>query len=198
MKTVIVRPERCVGCLQCRFACAVAHSSSRSPYTAIYEPVLSKPRIHIGLSRRGESFPNKCRHCKPAPCEMSCPSAAIYREDVTEAVLINPERCINCGMCAMACPFGVVRFHLSPAVKRPAAHKCDQCILRQKTGHIPACVEVCKAGALLFEDVNVFMKRETDRMADIVYLGIREKETPVTGFSALRAYQAHMEELRRR
>ena len=30
MKTVIVRPERCVGCLQCRLACAVEHSASKN------------------------------------------------------------------------------------------------------------------------------------------------------------------------
>ena len=30
MKTVIVRPERCVGCLQCRLACAVEHSATKN------------------------------------------------------------------------------------------------------------------------------------------------------------------------
>jgi Fe-S-cluster-containing hydrogenase component 2 len=30
MKTVIVRPERCVGCLQCRLNCAVLHSRTRN------------------------------------------------------------------------------------------------------------------------------------------------------------------------
>ncbi len=30
MKTVIVHPERCVGCVQCRLACAVEHSQTKS------------------------------------------------------------------------------------------------------------------------------------------------------------------------
>ncbi|MCU0585258.1 MAG: 4Fe-4S binding protein, partial [Desulfobacterales bacterium] len=28
MKEVVVQPERCVGCMQCMAACAVAHSRS--------------------------------------------------------------------------------------------------------------------------------------------------------------------------
>ncbi|MGD8533923.1 MAG: 4Fe-4S binding protein, partial [Gammaproteobacteria bacterium] len=31
MKTVFVNPERCIGCRQCEFACAVEHSHSRDP-----------------------------------------------------------------------------------------------------------------------------------------------------------------------
>jgi carbon-monoxide dehydrogenase iron sulfur subunit len=36
MKTVIVRPERCVGCLQCRLACAVEHPHAKSLAAAIF------------------------------------------------------------------------------------------------------------------------------------------------------------------
>jgi Fe-S-cluster-containing dehydrogenase component len=48
---------------------------------------------------------------------------------------------------------------------RPVAVKCDACIVRQREGRIPACVEVCKVGALQFGDVNAFVaagqRRET-------------------------------------
>jgi carbon-monoxide dehydrogenase iron sulfur subunit len=197
MKTVVVRPERCVGCLQCRVACAVAHSLSQSLYTAPYEPVLSKPRIHIGLSQQQEPFPNKCRHCDPAPCEMACLTKAIFREDKARAVMINPDRCINCGMCAMACPFGVIRYHTYPSHKE-AAHKCDQCAARQRDAKGPACVEVCKSGALLFEEPNRVMDRETEAMASLVYLGIREKAQAGNPFDTLTRYRYSLEQLRRR
>jgi carbon-monoxide dehydrogenase iron sulfur subunit len=197
MKIVVVRPERCVGCLQCRFACSVAHSLSNSPYAAPYETILSKPRIHIGLSVNKEPFPNKCRHCDPAPCEMACPTRAIFRETSTGTMLINPERCINCGMCAMACPFSVIRYHVYTDNKT-SAHKCDQCISRQKEGKIPACVEVCKCSALIFEDYNKIMDKGTDEMASLVYLGIREKEPEKGAYPSLIAYKGKLQEIKRR
>jgi len=197
MKVVVVKPERCVGCLQCRFACAVAHSKSGSPYAAPYETVLSKPRIHIGLSKNKDPFPNKCRHCDPAPCEMACLTKAIFKEPSTGTVLINPDRCINCGMCSMACPFGVVRYHFYPN-NRMAAHKCDQCIARQKEGIAPACVEVCKVGALRFEDYNKVMDRDTDELSTLVYKGIRTGAQEKSSYQSLTEYKHGLEELRRR
>lgn len=197
MKVVVVKPERCVGCLQCQFACSVAHSLSNSPYTAPYETILSKPRIHIGLSVNKEPFPNKCRHCDPAPCEMACLTKAIFRETSKGMILINPHQCINCGMCAMACPFGVIRYHVYHD-NRTSAHKCDQCISRQKEGKIPACVDVCKSGALVFEDYNKIMDKGTDEMASLVYLGIRGKEQEKGAYPSLTAYKHKLEELRRR
>jgi len=197
MKVVVVKPERCVGCLQCRFACSVAHSATLSPFSAPFEDILSKPRIHIGLTAGKEPFPNKCRHCDPAPCEMSCITKAIYSEAASGTVLINPERCINCGMCAMACPFGVIRYRVF-IDNKTSAHKCDQCIARQRQGKIPACVEVCKVGALLFEDYNANMDRKTDEMASLVYLGIRGQEHGQGPYPSLISYKRLLKELKGR
>jgi len=197
MKTVIVRPERCVGCHQCSFECAVAHSSSKTPMGAISESILSKPRIRIYLSSGKENFPNKCRHCEPAPCEMACITKAIYRETKTGVILINQDRCINCGMCAMACPFSVVRYY-QYVRNREAAHKCDQCIARQKEGKVPACVDACKVGALLFDEVNKMMDKDTEKLASLIYLGIREHVQQPDTFSSLVAYKQKLNEIRRR
>lgn len=198
MKTVIVKPERCIGCLQCRFACAVAHSKTKNSYTAILETPLSKPRIHIGLFKNASPFPNKCRHCDPAPCERACITRAIYRNEEKNIVLVDPTRCINCGMCAMACPFGVVRYHVQFNSK-VAAHKCDQCILRQSEGNVPACVESCKVGALVFGEINQEMDKETAKIAELVWLGIRDKtENSDDGFNTLKDYKAKLIEIARR
>ncbi len=195
MKTVVIRPERCVGCMQCRFECAVAHSKTKNRYASITEKILSKPRIHIVEVSGGESFPNKCRHCDPAPCEIACITKAIYREGKTGIVLINPEKCINCGMCAMACPFGVVRYHLYP-INKVAAHKCDQCILRLSENKLPACVTACKTGALTYNDVNVVMDKDNIKLGKMIYLGIREKERSVSSFELLRSFKTKVEEIK--
>jgi anaerobic carbon-monoxide dehydrogenase iron sulfur subunit len=67
MKQVVVHPERCVACMLCMAACAVAHSQTKQMHTAIMEAPLPKPRVHVGVGLYGEGFPNRCRHCNPAP-----------------------------------------------------------------------------------------------------------------------------------
>jgi anaerobic carbon-monoxide dehydrogenase iron sulfur subunit len=167
MKTVIVHPERCVGCMQCMLACAVAHSRSKQLYAALAETPRPNARIHVGVGLYQEGFPNRCRHCDPAPCISACLADAIFRDSETATVLINPDRCINCASCAMACPYGVIRFHEDPFA--PPGHvvavKCDNCDERRANGQLPACVEICKSGALTYEEISTAMRRKTDEVA---------------------------------
>lgn len=167
MKQVIVHPERCVGCMQCMLACASAHSASGDLITAVAETPLPKPRVHVGAGVFEEGFPNRCRHCDPAPCLLSCLPGAISRNPDFETVLIDPNRCINCASCAMACPFGVIRYHQDQTAPpgKVVAVKCDNCIGRQSNGLLPACVEVCKSGALTFEESSEAQKRKTQEVA---------------------------------
>ncbi|QTA89829.1 4Fe-4S dicluster domain-containing protein [Desulfonema magnum] len=167
MKKVVVHPERCVGCMQCMIACATAHSQTKNLFSATLEDPLPRPRVHVGAGLYGEGFPNRCRHCDPAPCMFACLPGAIYRDWETDTVLIDPDKCINCASCAMACPFGVIRYHedASAPLKKTVAVKCDNCLERQNQGLIPACVEVCKSRALTFEDPSDAMKRKTNEVA---------------------------------
>ena len=71
MKKVIVHPERCVGCMQCMLACAAAHSRSGTLLGAVAEAPLPRSRIHIGTGAFEAGFPNRCRHCDPAPCMLA-------------------------------------------------------------------------------------------------------------------------------
>ena len=167
MKQVVVHPERCVGCMQCQVACAVAHSEAKQLVPALFESPRSRPRIHVGAGRYSEGFPNRCRHCDPAPCMLACLPGAITRVADTATVMINVDTCINCASCAMACPFGVIRYHedrSAPAGKTVAV-KCDNCLVRQREGAIPACVEACLTGALTFETPDAAYKRQTDAVA---------------------------------
>lgn len=172
MNTVFIHPERCIGCKQCEVACAVAHSQSKNLFLAVFESPASKPRIHAepGLMLN-TAFPNKCRHCNPAPCQMACPTAAITRPaDFPDIVLVLPHKCIACGMCAMVCPFDVITYHAQAAAPaRPAvAVKCDHCLERQRQGLGPACVEVCKVGALEFGEINELVKAARTRYSEVV------------------------------
>lgn len=197
MKEVVVHPERCVGCMQCMLACATAHSQSKNPFGAIQETPLPKPRVHVGVGLYGEGFPNRCRHCDPAPCMLACLPGAIFRDEEKKTVLINPNRCINCASCAMACPFGVIRYHnhfLAPPSKTVAV-KCDNCLDRQSQGFVPACVEICKSGALTFEESADALKRRTDEVARSVSI-TTEKVELSPGFELLNAIKRKLTEMK--
>ncbi len=157
MQTVFVNPERCIGCRQCEFACCVAHSQSKDATAALREDPVPRARIHVSPGRSfNSSFPNRCRHCDPAPCEQVCPTGAIARDNDKDLVLVDIHKCIACAMCAMVCPFDAVTFfpQANGMPARVVATKCDGCIERLQDGREPACVEVCKVGALVFGEVN--------------------------------------------
>jgi anaerobic carbon-monoxide dehydrogenase iron sulfur subunit len=158
MRTVFVNPERCIGCMQCQIACAVEHSTSRDLAAAVVEDPLPRARIHVEAGPTiGTAFPNRCRHCDPAPCVEVCPTAAMTRDAGEDLVLVDDGKCIVCAMCAMVCPFDAVTFHAvaDGGVARISAVKCDGCIDRLRRGEKePACVEACKAGALVYGEVN--------------------------------------------
>ncbi len=197
MKQVIVHPERCVGCMQCMAACATAHSRTKTLFSAVGEDPLPRPRVHVGAGPHEEGFPNRCRHCDPAPCLIACLPGAISRDDRTATVTIDPDRCINCATCAMVCPFGVIRYHPDPMAPpgKTVAVKCDNCLERRGRGLVPACVEVCKSGALTFEEMPAAMKRKTDQVARTVCTEADPAVLP-GGFSLLKTIKRAQVELR--
>lgn len=185
MKTVIVQPERCVGCLQCRLACAVEHSRTKELVAAMGEQVVPRARLRIYPGRQHLAFPNKCRHCDPAPCQQVCIAGAIARRP-QGAVDIDPERCINCAMCAMACPFGVLTYapvHLAPE-KRAVALKCDQCPEREAAGRVPACVEACKVGALTYGEWQETQQDKGRALAQAVFASLQAPQEAASSLPA--------------
>ncbi len=187
MKTVFVNPERCVGCKQCEIACAVEHSQSKNLFQAILEKPKPQSRVHVvpGLYL-STSFPNKCRHCDPAPCMRVCPTGAISRDSEMDIVEVDGQKCIACAMCAMVCPFDVLTFYPSVEVKmdKTIAIKCDHCIDRQRQGRIPACVETCKVGALVFGDINELARDSSLRLARAVSVAVGEMQPEMTRLPA--------------
>jgi anaerobic carbon-monoxide dehydrogenase iron sulfur subunit len=200
MKKVVVHPERCVGCMQCMLACAVAHSQTKSLFLATLETPRPKPRIHVGAGPANEGFPNRCRHCNPAPCLAACLPGAIFWAVGRETVLIDVDKCINCASCAMACPFGVLRFHqdFTAPPNKSVAVKCDNCDERRSQGLVPACVEVCMVGALTFETLDDALKRKTDEVSHSVFRGGELPPGGAATYALLKAVKKTQSELIRR
>ena len=153
-KVIIVDEQRCLGCKQCVFECAMAHSPAGSLVEAIRSDCPPQPRLHVeGFGDR--AMPMQCHHCEDAPCLAICPTGAIYRAQEDGPVLIDSEQCIGCKFCVLVCPFGVIELSRDGH----AMVKCDQCIDRTAEGQEPACVAGCSTGALRFMELDEYTRQ---------------------------------------
>lgn len=156
MKEVFVNVNRCVGCKSCEIACAVAHSESRSLWGAVLEAAPPRKRIFVQAVEQ-HSVPVSCRHCEEPSCVKVCPTGAMQRNVVTGVVTHDRAKCIGCGFCELACPFGVLNRY--PGSKIVA--KCDRCPELE----IPACVSACPTRALLFVTAQEAQERRRRQTA---------------------------------
>ncbi|MEQ9571957.1 MAG: 4Fe-4S dicluster domain-containing protein, partial [Nitratireductor sp.] len=63
-------------------------------------------------------FPKSCLHCEEAPCVTVCPTGASYKRAEDGIVLVAEDKCIGCGLCAWACPYGAREMDLAAGVMK--------------------------------------------------------------------------------
>lgn len=82
----------------------------------------------------------------------------------------------------MVCPFDAVTFHeqANGMPPRVVATKCDGCIKRVSLGMEPACVEACKAGALVYGELNELTAAGRVQQAAAVLKATSSEEPVVT------------------
>jgi len=134
-KLLHVFPEKCTACRNCEQACAFAHLHEGRP---------TRSRIRADADsqqREGKNVLVVCYQCDAAACVAACPAKALWRDLRTGAVYHLEDRCIRCGSCVAACPFGNMRWE--PLRQYPS--KCDLC------NGDPVCVRFCPTGAILYK-----------------------------------------------
>jgi len=96
----------------------------------------------------------------------ACPAGAISRVDGV-AVVTDREKCIGCGYCVTACPFGAAHFD-RPAGK---ADKCSFCYTIVPDAE-PFCASVCPVGALTFGPSGEVLAKAQARVAQLTNQGV--------------------------
>ncbi len=161
---LVIDLDTCVGCQACVTACKGWNDqgdglSDQDPYGADPSGTFLN-RVHSyqvtvpDAPPQIVNFPRSCLHCEDAPCVTVCPTGASYKRAEDGIVLVNPDTCIGCGLCAWACPYGAREMDADQGVMK----KCTLCVDRiynetlPEADREPACVRTCPTNARHFGD----------------------------------------------
>lgn len=139
--------DRCTGCKTCTLACKDYYDLDAINYRTVYEYGGGRCGLDDDGCYTHDVFTYyvsvSCNHCESPACASVCPTGAMHKE-ADGRVLVDAGRCIGCGYCEFACPYG------APKVDRNAGHsvKCTGCADRVAKGLSPICVEACPLRAL--------------------------------------------------
>ncbi|MCK4821533.1 4Fe-4S dicluster domain-containing protein [bacterium] len=164
------------GCKDCMVACHTVHNVPslenknheikwiwQAPYKYVFP---TQENEYVNDEKK--QFPTivLCNHCENPPCVRVCPTQATFKRK-DGIVMMDQHRCIGCRYCMAACPYGARSFnwkdprpHITklnpdyPTRTNGVVEKCTFCAERLAKGKIPACVEACPHGALIFGDVE--------------------------------------------
>jgi len=132
-RTFYFDADLCMGCQGCVAACK---NTNQTKSDLMWRTVHKSPEL-LFLSMA-------CNHCENPPCLQACPTKSYFKRETDGVVIHNPETCMGCRYCQMACPYGAIKWNPEQGI----VSKCHFCFERLDEGLEPACVQTCFAGAL--------------------------------------------------
>lgn len=184
-KSILVDTTRCIGCGACAAGCKVVNglpfddreaekqrpspSCSEDELTNFAQShgevggILSATTLNI-VQTHGNIFVRRfCMHCQEPTCASVCPVRALHKT-AAGPVVYEPDKCMGCRYCMMACPFSVPRYEWKAAL--PKVKKCTMCAPRQALGKQPACTAVCPVQAGIFGERDELLKEAEKRLRE--------------------------------
>jgi len=153
-----VDTSACTGCKTCQAACKDRNGLPLGVlWRRVYE-VAGGGWRRDGAAWRHDvwaySLSISCNHCEEPICLEVCPSSAYAKLD-NGIVAHDPDRCLGCGLCVWACPYGAPQ--LDPT--RGVTTKCTLCPEELAAGRPPACVAACPLRAIEVGDAEELATR---------------------------------------
>ncbi len=143
----------CSGCKACQEACK---DKNNLPVGVMWRRVIEVSGG--GWTQAGDAWTNNvfaynlslaCNHCEHPKCAGVCPTDAyIIRPD--GIIYIDPAKCMGCGYCAWACPYGAPQYNS----QQGQMTKCNFCFDSIEAGLPPSCVAACPLRVLNFMEVG--------------------------------------------
>lgn len=154
----------CIGCRACVTACQEANDMDGS----LYDPPNDLDGHNKNIIKRyqgdGEESYMKaqCMHCIDPGCVSACMIGAFKKREFG-IVTWDPDRCIGCRYCQVACPYTVPKFQWDTPV--PKIVKCEMCNHRLAEDKEPACCEICPKEAVIFGKYEDLLAEARNRIA---------------------------------
>jgi formate dehydrogenase iron-sulfur subunit len=165
MYAILVDVTRCTGCERCVAACVRENNQDlriADADRATLRDGLSAHRLSSVLAVEPGRFARKsCMHCLQPSCVEACLVGGITKTP-EGPVIYDPDKCIGCRYCMLACPFHVPRYEWEKTV--PFMKKCAMCHERLEAGKRPACVEACPQKALAFGERETLLAEARARI----------------------------------
>lgn len=208
---LLIDLTKCVGCAKCVRACkldndlgwredqpitgpdAALASSNWTVVRGVAVDTVEESRLGPRHRAGRRYVKSQCLHCLEPACASACFVAALHKSE-EGPVVYDPNRCVGCRYCLMACPFGVPTFEWDKTFGH--IQKCDLCAERTSEGEPTACAEACPQGAIAFGRRGELLAEAWRRIdADPGYVRHVYGETEVGGTSVMYVSDVAFEDL---
>jgi formate dehydrogenase iron-sulfur subunit len=153
-KAILTDVTKCIGCERCVEGCVQVNKLPRDfPAHFKAEDGLSARRFTSIVTIDGREkgtwrmVRRQCMHCLEPSCAAACLVGAFTKRP-DGAVEYDPDKCIGCRYCMLACPFMIPRYEYDSLL--PLVRKCRMNEDCRVAGGRPACVSSCPTGATVF------------------------------------------------